>query len=193
MGKISEFITWQLVSSELRSQSFATPTVFVQFSYSLTFWSSKGWYTLLHLLNLSGFTPYGFTDYLQNDSCDWRLWHINYIYVVLPNVQSKLAKLYLYDFSLVWVLWWIRRPEIWLKALSHMLHLKGFSPVLFLWWLPRFAFWVKHQPQISHLYGFSPVWILWWTVRCAFWLKALPHISHLYGFSPIWILQWTIR
>ena len=66
---------------------------------------------------------YRFTDYLQNDFCDWRLWHINYIYVVLPNVQSKLAKLYLYDFSLVWVLWWIRRPETWLKTLSHMLHL----------------------------------------------------------------------
>ena len=41
MGKISEFITLRLVSSELRIQSFATPTVFMQFSYSLTFLKVK--------------------------------------------------------------------------------------------------------------------------------------------------------
>ena len=38
MGKVSEFFTWRLVRSELRIQSFATPTiicaVFLQFDFS---------------------------------------------------------------------------------------------------------------------------------------------------------------
>ena len=92
MGKISEFIIWRLVSSELRIQSFATPTiicaVFLQFDFSEG-QKDDILYCIYYICKFS--LQNGFTDYLQNDSCDWRLWRINYIHVVLPNEQWKLC------------------------------------------------------------------------------------------------------
>ena len=69
-------------------------------------------------------------------------------------VESLQYPLYLYDFSLLWIVWWLVMCELWLKDFAQVWHLQS-----------------------------SLDWLLWYIVRCELWRKVFPHLFHLEFFS----------
>lgn len=106
--------------------------------------------------------------------------------------------LHLKGFSPVWILWCLRRDELWLKVLLHWLHSYIFFPTNILWVLTNSEFCVASSPCELQLWGLFTIGMLCCVLRIESWLEHLsnslpPHtllsVKVFLGVTATW-LRW---
>lgn len=83
------------------------------------------------------------------------------------------------------VSWLLRSVQV-AKNLAHNVHSIGWS-VWVIMWVLRLDLWLKALLQIGHLWGDSSICRILCTASVRDWQKPLPHSEHLNGFSLLCI------